>query len=276
MGVVNVTPDSFSDGGETLDTRAAVARGLKMLDEGADIIDVGGESTRPGASPVQPADEIARVAPVVLALSGAGAVVSVDTRRAAVMRAAIGNGARIVNDITALTGDPASIGVVTRTNVSVILMHMQGKPSTMQLAPHYEDAAHEVRDWLAGRVAACDAAGIPRDRVAVDPGIGFGKTTSHNLDIIAKLDEYAMLGCALAIGVSRKSFIGRLSGGEQPKERLAGSLAAVLAAVQRGAHIVRVHDVAETRQALSVWRAIAEAGSAQDAAFAQRGIIRRA
>jgi dihydropteroate synthase len=275
MGVVNVTPDSFSDGGETLDTRAAVARGLKMLDDGADIIDVGGESTRPGASPVRPAEEVARVAPVVLALSGAGAVVSVDTRHAAVMRAAIDNGARIVNDITALTGDPASIAVVTRANVSVVLMHMQGEPSTMQLAPHYEDAAHEVRDWLAGRVAACDAAGIPRDRVAVDPGIGFGKTTSHNLDIIAKLDEYARLGCALVIGVSRKSFIGRLSGGEQPKERLAGSLAAALAAVQRGAHILRVHDVAETRQALSVWRAIAEAGSAQDAAFAQRGIIRR-
>ena len=178
MGVVNVTPDSFSDGGETLDTRAAVARGLAMLDDGADIIDVGGESTRPGASPVRPAEEIARVAPVVLALSGAGAVVSVDTRHAAVMRAAIDSGARIVNDITALTGDPASIAVVTRTSVSVLLMHMQGEPSTMQLAPHYEDAAHEVCDWLAGRVAACDAAGIPRDRMAVDPGIGFGKTTS--------------------------------------------------------------------------------------------------
>jgi dihydropteroate synthase len=276
MGVVNVTPDSFSDGGETLDTRAAIARGLKMLDEGADIIDVGGESTRPGASPIQSADEIARVAPVILALSRAGAVVSVDTRHAAVMRAALENGAKIINDITALTGDPGAIGLVGGSNASVLLMHMQGEPSTMQLAPHYEDAAREVRDWLAGRVAACEAAGIQRDRVAVDPGIGFGKTTSHNLDIIAELDEYATLECALAIGVSRKSFIGRLSRGEQPKERLAGSLAAALAAVQRGADIVRVHDVAETRQALEVWHAIAEAGSPRDAPFARKGIIRRA
>jgi dihydropteroate synthase len=276
MGVVNVTPDSFSDGGETVDTPSAIARGLKMLDEGADIIDVGGESTRPGASPIQSADEIARIAPVILALSRAGAVVSVDTRHAAVMRAALENGAKIINDITALTGDPGAIGLVAGSNASVLLMHMQGEPSTMQLAPHYEDAAREVRDWLAERVAACEAAGIQRDRVAVDPGIGFGKTTSHNVDILAKLDEYAKLGCALAIGVSRKSFIGRLSRGEQPKERLAGSLAAALAAVQHGADIVRVHDVAETRRALEVWHAIAEAGSARDAPFARKGIIRRA
>jgi dihydropteroate synthase len=275
MGVVNVTPDSFSDGGETFATRAAVARGLTMLGEGADIIDVGGESTRPGASPVQPAEEIARVAPVVLALSRAGAAVSVDTRHAAVMRAALENGAKIINDITALTGDSGAIGLVAGADVSVILMHMQGEPSTMQLAPHYDDAAREVRDWLTARVAACEAAGISRHRIAVDPGVGFGKTTSHNLEIIADLDDYATLGCAVAIGVSRKSFIGGLSDGEQPKERLAGSLAAALFAVQRGADIVRVHDVRETRQALSVWRAIAEAAAARDATFARKEIIRK-
>ena len=191
------------------------------------------------------------------------------------MRAALENGARIINDVTALTGDPASIGLVADAGASVILMHMQGEPLTMQLAPHYEDAAREVRDWLAGRVTACEGAGIPRRRIAIDPGIGFGKTTFHNLEILAELDEYATLGCALAIGVSRKSFIGRLSRGEQPKERLAGSVAAALAAVQRGADLVRVHDVAETRQALSVWGAITDAGSTRDTTFARKGIIRR-
>jgi dihydropteroate synthase len=261
MGVINVTPDSFSDGGEVLDAAAAVARGLAMLEDGADILDVGGESTRPGATPVTEAEEIARVVPVVGGLAAAGAPVSIDTRRPAVMEAAIANGARIVNDVTALTGDPRSCRLIAETGASVILMHMQGEPATMQLAPHYEDAAHEVQGWLAERVAACQAAGIGRGRIAVDPGIGFGKTVDHTLDILAALDRYAGLGCALVVGVSRKSFIGRLSRNEPPKRRLPGSLAAALAAVARGAHILRVHDVGETRQALAVWHAIADTES---------------
>jgi dihydropteroate synthase len=261
MGVINVTPDSFSDGGEVLDAAAAVARGLAMLEDGADILDVGGESTRPGATPVTEAEEIARVVPVVGGLAAAGAPVSIDTRRPAVMEAAIASGARIVNDVTALTGDPRSCRLIAETGASVILMHMQGEPATMQLAPHYEGAAREVHAWLAERVAACEAAGIGRGRIAVDPGIGFGKTVDHNLDILAALDRYAGLGCALVVGVSRKSFIGRLSRGESPKQRLPGSLAAALAAVARGAHILRVHDVDETRQALAVWHAIADTES---------------
>jgi dihydropteroate synthase len=259
-GVVNVTPDSFSDGGEALDTQAAVARGLAMLRDGADIIDVGGESTRPGASPVPVEDEIARVVPVVRALAGAGAVVSIDSRRSAVMQAALANGARIVNDITALTYDPKSLDLVIRTDASAILMHMQGEPATMQIAPRYDDVAGEIHFWLARRIAACEAAGLGRDRLAVDPGIGFGKTVQHNLEIIAKLDRFRSLGCALMIGASRKSFIARLSHAEPPKQRLPGSLAAALAAVQRGAQILRVHDVGETRQALAVWQAISGAG----------------
>ena len=264
MGVINVTPDSFSDGGETLESRAAVARGLAMLEDGADMLDVGGESTRPGAAPVTVDEEIARVVPVVRGLAAAGALVSIDARRANVMEAAIGSGARIVNDVTALTGDPRSLSLVAEAGVSVILMHMQGEPATMQLAPHYEDAAGEVHDWLVGRVTDCEAAGIGRERIAVDPGIGFGKTVDHNLDILAALDEYESLGCALVVGVSRKSFIARLSRDESPKQRLPGSLAAALAAVARGAHILRVHDVGETRQALSIWRAITEAAAARN------------
>ena len=261
MGVINVTPDSFSDGGELLDASAAVARGLAMVEEGADILDVGGESTRPGAVSITAAEEIARAVPVVRELAAAGALVSIDTRRAAVMEAAIASGARIVNDVTALTGEPGSRSLVAETGVSVILMHMQGEPATMQLAPSYEDAASEVYDWLAEQVAACEAAGIGRQHIAVDPGIGFGKTVDHNLDILASMHKYATLGCALVVGASRKSFIGRLSRREPPKQRLPGSLAAALAAVARGAHILRVHDVGETRQALSVWHAIAGAGS---------------
>ncbi len=261
MGVINVTPDSFSDGGEALEARVAVARGLAMLQDGADILDVGGESTRPGAAPVAVAEEIARVVPVVRELAAAGALVSIDTRRAAVMEAAIASGARIVNDVTALTGEARARSLIAKAGVSVILMHMQGEPATMQLAPSYEDAASEVYDWLVEQVAVCKGAGIGRQRIAVDPGIGFGKTADHNLEILAALDKYAALGCALVVGVSRKSFIGRLSRDEPPKRRLPGSLAAALAAVARGAHILRVHDVAETRQALSVWHAITEAGS---------------
>ena len=263
MGIVNVTPDSFSDGGEALDAGRAVARGRALADAGADIVDVGGESTRPGAAPVSADDELARVLPVVRGLGEAGLVVSVDTRRARVMEAALDGGAAIVNDITALTGDPGSLGVVAARGAPVILMHMRGEPGTMQDEPRYQDAALDVYDYLAGRVAACEAAGVERTRIAVDPGIGFGKTVDHNIRILNHLGLYHGLGCALVLGVSRKSFIARLSRGEGPKQRLAGSLAAALAAVAQGARILRVHDVAETRQALGVWSAIDAAGAGE-------------
>lgn len=262
MGVVNVTPDSFSDGGEAFNHFDAVARGSALLAEGADIIDVGGESTRPGARPVSEAEELSRVLPVVRELCALGAVVSVDTRHASVMEAAIGAGAKIVNDVTALTGDERSLDVVASSGVSVVLMHMQGEPGTMQTDPRYNNAVAEVFEWLSHRITVCEAAGIPRTRLAVDPGIGFGKTVDHNLEILAHLGVYHTLKCALLVGVSRKSFIARLSESEPPRERLAGSLAAALAAIQQNAHILRVHDVAATRQAIRVWQAIADTGKA--------------
>ncbi len=262
MGVVNVTPDSFSDGGEAFDHSSAVARGSALLADGAHIIDVGGESTRPGARPVSVAEELSRVLPVVRALAASGAIVSVDTRHASVMEAAIDAGAKIVNDVTALTGDDRSLEVVANSDVSVVLMHMMGDPRTMQADPRYRNVAGEVFDWLSGRVDVCEAAGISRSRLAVDPGIGFGKTVEHNLKILTQLGVYRSLECALLIGVSRKSFIARLCRNEPPRERVGGSLAAGLAAVQGSARILRVHDVAETRQALRVWRAIADAGAA--------------
>jgi dihydropteroate synthase len=256
MGVVNVTPDSFSDGGDHFDPGKAIEHGIRLRAESADILDVGGESTRPGAAPISAAEEIRRVAPVVAALAASGAIVSIDTRHAAVMRAAIVHGARIVNDVTALTADADSMSAVAESGASVILMHMQGEPRTMQAAPCYRDAPAEIAAYLAARVAACRAAGISPERIAVDPGIGFGKTVQHNLELIAQLGRLRALGVAVAIGVSRKAFIGTLSRGEPPKGRMAGSLAAALAAVTRGADIVRVHDVAATVQALAVWRAI--------------------
>ncbi len=261
MGVVNVTPDSFSDGGEALDSAAAIARGRALLAAGADIIDVGGESTRPGALALVAEDETARIIPVVQALAQADAVVSVDTRNVKTMAAALDAGARIVNDVTALAGDPAALALVAARGAAVVLMHMKGDPRTMQDDPRYGDVVGEVRDYLAGRIEACVQAGIPRAKIAVDPGIGFGKTVAHNVALLAGLDRLADLGCAVVLGASRKSFIGRLSRGEDAKNRLAGSLAAALAGVARGAAILRVHDVAETRQALAVWATIAtEAG----------------
>lgn len=258
MGIVNVTSDSFYEGSRTADTAAAVARGVRMLEEGADIIDVGGESTRPGAVPIAEDEETARVVPVVDALRREGALVSVDTRNGSVMRAALDAGARIVNDITAFSKDPSALKLVAERNAAVVLMHMQGNPLDMQKAPQYANAPREVRDWLAGRFAAARAAGIDADNIAVDPGIGFGKTAQHNLQILEHLSLYRDVGCALLIGASRKSFIAKVSAGEQASERLPGSLAAALAAVARGTHILRVHDVAETHQALAVWNAIAQ------------------
>jgi dihydropteroate synthase len=263
MGVLNVTPDSFSDGGRFLAAEAAVVHGLRMHGEGAAIVDVGGESTRPGAEPVPVAEEIRRVVPVIEVLAAAGVRVSIDSRNAATMQAALAAGASIVNDVSALTHDPRSLQLVAERGVPVVLMHARGDPRTMQQNPTYEDVVREVHDYLAGRVAAAAAAGIPRQRIVVDPGVGFGKTLRHNLLILHHLGVFHRLGCAVLLGVSRKSFIARIMAptAVPAAARLPGSLAAALAGLARGAHILRVHDVAETRQAVAVWRAIESAAA---------------
>jgi len=257
MGVLNVTPDSFSDGGRWFDVERALAHGRTLLTAGADIIDVGGESTRPGANELPPGEEVRRVEPVVRALAQIGAVVSVDTRHKAVMAAALDAGARIVNDVSALTHDAESAALVAERGASVVLMHMRGEPRTMQRDPIYDSPLIEVLEFLEGRVDACIAAGIARGHIAVDPGIGFGKLLPHNLELIAGIAAFHTLGCGIVLGVSRKSMLARLSRGEPPEARMPGSLAAGLFALQQGVQILRVHDVAETRQALDVWRAIA-------------------
>jgi dihydropteroate synthase len=257
MGVINVTPDSFSDGGQWFDTERAVAHGRALLTAGADIIDVGGESTRPGARELPPGEEIERIEPVVRALAESGAVVSIDTRHKAVMEAALDAGARIVNDVSALTHDAESAALVARRGASVVLMHMRGDPRTMQRDPVYHSPLIEVLEFLKGRIEACIAAGIPGQHIAIDPGIGFGKLVPHNLELLSGIASFHTLGCGIVLGVSRKSTIARLSGSEPPQARLPGSLAAALSAVQQGVQVLRVHDVAETRQALAVWRAIA-------------------
>ncbi|MBF0332357.1 MAG: dihydropteroate synthase [Alphaproteobacteria bacterium] len=257
MGIVNCTPDSFSDGGDRFDAATAIAAGRMMLEQGADIVDVGGESTRPGADPVAPDEEIRRVEPVVRALAETGAVVSIDTRHALVMEAALAAGARIVNDVSALA-DPAALPLLARGEASVVLMHMRGDPRTMQMDPVYACAPLDVWDGLAARLAACREAGIKDHRLCVDPGIGFGKTVEHNLAILSRLGLLLGLGVPVALGVSRKSVIGKLSRDEPPKARLPGSLAAALEGARQGATILRVHDVAETVQALAVARALSD------------------
>jgi dihydropteroate synthase len=252
MGVLNVTPDSFSDGGKYLAPEAALARAQDMLAAGAEIIDVGGESTRPGAQAVSIDEEQRRVIRVIRALAERGVCVSVDTRHTAVMAKAIAAGARIVNDVSALA-DEGALALIAASDVAVILMHMQGTPGTMQQNPTYAWAPGDIFDFLKARVAACAAAGIGLERIAVDPGIGFGKTDEHNAAIFSHLALFHGLGCALAVGASRKAFIGRMSKGEGPEARLAGSLAAAVMVAERGAHLLRVHDVAETAQALAVW-----------------------
>jgi len=259
MGIVNVTPDSFSDGGRYLGVEAAIAHARRLVAEGAAIIDVGGESTRPGAAAVPPEEEITRTIPVVRALAKEGICVSIDTRHAAVMDAAVKAGAAIINDISGLEGDPDSLAVAARSGASVVLMHMRGQPANMQAAPHYENAPREVHDYLAARLDVCLAAGIPEDKLCVDPGIGFGKSVEHNVQLLAALDELHSLGVPVLLGVSRKSFIGALSRQEPPDQRLGGSLAAALAGLDRGVKILRVHDVAETVQAVAVWHAIKSA-----------------
>lgn len=255
MGVLNVTPDSFSDGGRYAAPAAALRQAERMLEEGAAIIDVGGESTRPGAAPVAAADELGRVLPVIAELSRWPVVVSVDTSKPSVMRAAVEAGAGLVNDVRALR-EPGALDAVAGSDAAVCLMHMQGEPRTMQATPTYADVVAEVKVFLAGRVAACEAAGIARSRICVDPGFGFGKTVGHNLALLRGLDGIAPEGVPLLVGLSRKSLLGALTG--RPVEsRLAGGIAAAVMAALRGAHIIRTHDVAETVDALRVAAALA-------------------
>ena len=258
MGVVNVTPDSFSDGGEHFGVAAAVEHAGRLAADGADIVDIGGESVRPGAAPVEAAEDLKRVLPVVEALAAAGTgasapALSIDTRHADVMEAALAAGATIVNDVTALSGDGRSLEVAAAGADAVVLMHMRGEPATMNLDPAYEDAPLDVYDFLEDRVEACVAAGIERGRLIVDPGMGFGKTAAHNLALLASLTLYHGIGCPILLGISRKGLAGEADRERPPKERLPGSLAAALSALDQGVHILRVHDVAETRQALAVW-----------------------
>lgn len=251
MGILNVTPDSFSDGGRHAAPEAARAAAQAMAAAGADLIDIGAESTRPGAAPVDLATERARLAAVLPGL--AGLAWSIDTRKAAVMGDALAAGAMLVNDVSALGHDPAALALVAASNAPVVLMHAQGDPQTMQQAPHYEDALFDVFDWLAVRIAICEAAGIARDRIIVDPGIGFGKTLDHNLALLRGLALFHDLGVPVLLGASRKQLISRMAGEVPPDERLPGSLALALHAAANAVQIVRVHDVAATVQALSVW-----------------------
>jgi len=260
MGVLNVTPDSFSDGGRYLGCDAAVERGLRMVEEGAAIIDVGGESTRPGAAPVSAAEEIDRVAPVIEQLAARISVaVSVDTSKPEVMAAAVAAGAQIINDVRALRA-PGALEAAAASGAAVCVMHMQGEPATMQADPRYEDVVSEVAAFLAERVAACAAAGIERGRLCIDPGIGFGKRLQHNLALIEGLPVLAGLGLPVLVGVSRKSLIGMITG-RAAESRLAGSIALAALCVERGASIIRAHDVAETVDAVRVAAALARRGA---------------
>ena len=256
MGIVNVTPDSFSDGGSLDSATAAVDHALKLADQGADILDVGGESTRPGAAFVPPDEEMRRVLPVIEALVARGLVVSVDTRKPEVMGAALAAGAAIVNDVLALR-EPGALETLAGSQAAVCLMHMQGEPQTMQQAPHYADVVAEVGRFLQARIASCEAAGIARERIVVDPGFGFGKTLEHNLALLKRLRELTQLGVPLLAGMSRKSMLGTLTGRGVGEREFAG-VAAHLLAIARGARLVRVHDVAAMRDALAIWNAVEE------------------
>ena len=255
MGIVNVTPDSFSDGGLYDTTEGAIVHAAELAKDGAEIVDVGGESTRPGSDAVEEGEELSRVIPVLEGLAGLRAAVSIDTRKASVARAAAKVGVKIFNDVSALTYDSESLAAAAETGLSVILMHAKGEPKTMQDDPRYDDVALEVYDYLAERIAAAEAAGIDRSRIAADPGIGFGKTLAQTLTLLANLSLLHGLGLPLLVGASRKRFISGVASGETPHSREAGSFAVALVAAAQGAQILRVHDVAGTRQALSVWRA---------------------
>ena len=256
MGIVNVTPDSFSDGGRLGSVEAAVAHALKLADDGADILDIGGESTRPGSDAVALDEELRRVIPVIEGLRGrTDKLISIDTRKAEVMKRAARAGADILNDVSALTHDPAALDVAAESGLPVMLMHAQGDPKTMNDDPKYSDVVLDVFDFLERRIQACEAAGIPKARIVADPGIGFGKHLHHNVAVMAGLSLYHGLGVPLLLGASRKKMIGQLCDVPDPKDRVPGSLATVLAGAGQGVQIFRVHDVAETRQALMVWLA---------------------
>ena len=257
MGVVNITPDSFSDGGAFLAPGAAIAQASKLVEEGAAIVDIGAESSRPGAQPVSEEEECARLLPVLKAIRGLPVPISVDTRRAAVMRVALAEGASMINDIEALAG-PGALEAVAAGDCGVCLMHKKGEPATMQADPHYDDVVSEVAEFLSARMAAAQAAGIASERIVIDPGFGFGKTAAHNLELLHNLGRIAALGAPVLAGLSRKATLGRITG-RAPGERMVASVTAALLAAQRGATILRVHDVGATRDALAVWRAV-EAG----------------
>lgn len=248
MGILNVTPDSFFDGGRHADP---VSVGLRLVEEGASIVDVGGESTRPGAVPVDAAEEQRRVLPVVAALARQGVLVSIDTRNAATMRAAIDAGARIVNDVSGLSHDGEALRVIARSDAAVILMHMRGTPQTMQSLTQYDDVVEEVAVWLERRAADCEAAGIAGDRIAIDPGIGFAKTHAQNVELLDRVERFVATGRPVLVGASRKGFLESLGGGDTPDDRLQASLAVAVGAARQGAHMLRVHDVAETARALA-------------------------
>lgn len=255
MGIVNVTPDSFSDGGEHARSEQAIAHAERLVLEGAQILDIGGESTRPGADPVSVEDELARVLPVIVAMRDAGVALSVDTCKPEVMRAALDAGADILNDVTGFRDPLTQYVARSHANCGVCVMHMQGEPRTMQHAPHYDDVVQEVKAYLLGQARLLEDLGINSNRISLDPGLGFGKTVAQNFALIQGLEALAQAGYPVLLGVSRKSMLGAVTG--QPvTNRLAGSIAGALAGVTRGASIIRVHDVAQTRDALSIWNAV--------------------
>lgn len=258
MGIINVTPDSFSDGGDFLHTEKAIAHGLKLVGEGADVLDIGGESTRPGARAISSEEEIARVVPVILGLREETDIpISIDTRNAAVMQAALAVGATMINDVTALTHDRDALAVAAESGAEVCLMHMQGEPGTMQANPTYADVVQEVHDFLAGRIEAGEKAGIKKDKIYIDVGIGFGKTLEHNLELLRNLEQFADLGVKMLLGTSRKSFIEKIvQSNTEPKDRLAGSLASLVPALEARVDTLRVHDVAETKQFVEIYKCI--------------------
>jgi len=259
MGIVNVTPDSFSDGGQHGTTESAIAHGLRLASEGADLLDIGGESTRPGADAISEEEELKRVIPVIEALARQINIpIAIDTSKPGVMRAAVKAGASMINDVHALRRDDA-IDVAAELKVPVILMHMQGEPGSMQSAPHYEDAVTEVHSFLTQRIFACEMAGISKKNIVIDPGFGFGKTLEHNLALLAQLPRFVELGVPVLAGLSRKSMIGALTG-RDVYDRVFGSVAAALIAAQNGAKIIRVHDVAATVDALKIWNAVSKQG----------------
>jgi dihydropteroate synthase len=255
MGIVNVTPDSFSDGGDFGTQQSAIAHAHRLSSEGADIVDIGGESTRPGAPPVDEAEEMRRVLPVIGGLRDLGKPISIDTRKARIMELAVQGGAAMINDVSALCHDPRSAAVAASLGRPLILMHAQGDPRTMQDNPFYDDVLLEVYDFLEGRIAAAEAAGVTRGMLSADPGIGFGKTVAHNLALVAGISLFHGLGVPVMLGASRKRFIGSITGESDPKQRVSGSIGVALAGIAQGVQMLRVHDVAPTRQALDCWLA---------------------